>query len=57
MYNFVLIIGLTHVYSNSNYGAWSGSGGQYSITQPGTGDDYIQYISAGGTVGLDSSCP
>ena len=47
----------TQVYSNSNYGAWSGSGGQYSITQPGTGDDYIQYISAGGTVGLDSSCP
>jgi len=47
----------TQVYSNSNYGAWSGSAGQYSITQPGTGDDYTQYISAGGTVGSDSSCP
>tara|TARA_B110000879_G_scaffold57334_1_gene80697 strand:- start:140 stop:1657 length:1518 start_codon:yes stop_codon:yes gene_type:complete len=47
----------TQIYSDSNYGAWSGSAGQYSITQPGTYDDYTQYISAGGTVGSDSSCP
>lgn len=46
----------TQVYSNSSYGAWSGSAGEYSITQPGTGDDYTQFISASGIVGVDNAC-
>ena len=45
------------VYGGSNYEAWSGTTGTYSITEPGTGEDFTQYISDTGIVGTDSSCP
>jgi len=46
----------TQVYADSNYGSYYSTAGTYSITQPGTGDDYTQYISNTGIVGTDDSC-
>jgi hypothetical protein len=46
----------TQVYSSSSYGSWNKTQGTYSVTQPGTGDDYTQFISSSGIVGADDAC-
>ena len=46
----------TQVYSSSSYGTWNKTQGTYSVTQPGTGDDYTQFISSSGIVGPDDAC-
>jgi len=46
----------TQVYSSSSYGSWNKTQGTYSVTQPGTGDDYTQFISSSGIVGTDDAC-
>ena len=46
----------TQVYADANYGDYFSTAGIYSVTQPGTGDDYTQYISNIGIVGPDSAC-
>lgn len=46
----------TQVYSSSSYGTWNKTQGTYSVTEPGTGDDYTQFISSSGIVGFDDAC-
>ena len=46
----------TQVYSSSSYGTWNKTQGTYSVTQPGTGDDYTQFISSSGIVSVDDAC-
>jgi hypothetical protein len=46
----------TQVYADANYSDYYSTAGIYSVAQPGTGDDYTQYISNIGIVGPDSAC-
>ena len=45
------------VYADANYSSYYSTTGTYSITEPGTGEDFTQYIGNTGIVGTDSSCP